>query len=125
MKAGVNTKVNLRIAKKATPEVLFQGKKTTILTKCSCYGISCTGKAVLCTVLVTLLPGVRTHEISFPTKSMCCQYKHVGTEGLLLARHCPAKTHLFSPFTERAVPAEAYGINMALFQRSLFIHPLL
>lgn len=27
MKAGVNTKVNLRIAKKATPEVLFQGKK--------------------------------------------------------------------------------------------------
>jgi len=113
VKAGVNTQVNLRTAKNATLEVPFSGKKTTILTKCSCYGISCTGKAVLCAVSVTPLPGVRTHERSFPTQSMCCQYKHVYTEGLLLAQHCPAKTHLFSPLTERAGPAEAWGMHMA------------
>lgn len=113
MKTGVNTKANLRIARKATLEVLFQGKvhhtDKVLLLWNQLYWQSC---SLYC--LITLLPGVHTHEISFPIKSMCCQHQHVCTEGLLLAQRCPAKAHLFSPFTERAVPAEAYGVYMAL-----------
>lgn len=77
---------------------VFSGKEPTILTQYSCCGVSCTGKAVLGAVLVTLLPGARTHEISFPTKGVSCQYKHVCTEGLPPAPRCPAETPLSSPF---------------------------
>lgn len=98
VKAGVNAEVNLRIARRATLGVLFSGEKATIQMKCSCCGISCTGRALHCAVLVTFFPGVEhTHGMSFPAKSMCCQYKQICTEGLQLAQFSPAQPHLFPP----------------------------
>lgn len=76
----------------------FFREKATIQMKSSCCGIGCTGRAVHCAVLDTFLPGVEhTHGMSFPAKSMCCQYKHVCTEGLQLAQSCPAEPHLLLP----------------------------